>query len=325
MRLTVFEPEDGERLDLFLAGRLPWKSRTKIQALVESGEVTLNGEVERKPSRRVRRRDEVVVRVPAPSEPIRHNEIPIEPLFEDAHLLALAKPPGLVCHPVGKKRYNTLVNALHARYRNTADPARDRVPRLCHRLDMDTSGVLLVALAPGVRKRMQWIFESKEVVKEYLAVVEGLWERDYDEVDLPIGKPALSPVPHVRIARWVDPDGGLPSRTIACVEERFAPADRDNGFTLIRFSPVTGRQHQIRIHAAARGHPVLGDTLYGSARPGWGGFPPGAPVIRRQALHAHRIQFPHPVTGEELDIRAPLPSDMAALLAHLRARSAKEK
>ncbi len=260
------------------------------------------------------------MRVPPPAEPLRHDEIPIEPIYEDAHLLAIAKPPGVVCHPVGKKRYNTLVNALHARYRNLADPALDRVPRLCHRLDMETSGLLLVALAPGVRKRMQWIFESKQVVKEYLAVVEGIWDRDYDEVDLPIGRPARSPVPHIRIARWVDPEAGLPARTIVCVEERFPPAGGDAGFTLVRCSPVTGRQHQIRVHAAARGHPVLGDSMYGSARPGWGGFPAGAPAIRRHALHAARIQFPHPITGEELDLTAPLPADMRALIEHLRGR-----
>jgi 23S rRNA pseudouridine1911/1915/1917 synthase len=320
VRLVVFEPEHGERLDRFLAARLAWKSRTQAQRLVEEGDVTVNGATARKPSQRVYRRDEVLIRVPRPEEPLRHEEIPLEVVYEDPHVLALAKPAGVVCHPVGKKRYDTLVNALHARYRS-ADPALDIVPRLCHRLDKDTSGVLLVALAPGVRKRMQWIFESKTVVKEYLAVVEGLWERDYDEVDLPIGRARGSPI---RIAQGVDLVEGLPSRTIVCVEERFAPAAEDAGFTLVRCSPVTGRQHQIRVHAAARGRPVLGDTMYGSAALGWGGFPAGAPVIRRHALHAHRIQLPHPITGEELDLRAPLPADMRALLAHLRARRVAE-
>jgi 23S rRNA pseudouridine1911/1915/1917 synthase len=222
-----------------------------------------------------------------------------------------------VCHPVGRKRYNTLMNALHARYRHPEDPARDVIPRLCHRLDKDTSGLLLVALAPGVRRRMQWIFESKTVVKEYLAIVEGLWERDYDEVDLPIGRATG----HIRIARAVDLEGGLPARTIVCVEERFPPAAGDRGFTLVRCSPVTGRQHQIRVHAAARGHPVFGDNMYGSAGLDWEGFPAGAPVVKRQCLHAHRIQFPHPATGAELDLRAPLPADMQALIEHLRARA----
>ena len=315
--LSVFEPQHGMRLDLFLAERLPWKSRTQAQKLIAAGDVLVRGAVERKVSRRVFRKDEIVVRVPKPQEPLRHDEISIDPIYEDAHILALAKPAGVVCHPVGKKRYNTLVNALHARYRNLENPALDLVPRLCHRLDKDTSGVLLVALAPGVRKRMQWIFESKAVVKEYVALVEGLWERDYDEVDLPIGRARDS---HVRIAQGIDHEEGLPSRTIVCVEERFAPAAGDAGFTLVRCSPVTGRQHQIRVHVAARGHPVFGDTMYGPAGLDWEGFPPGAPVIRRHALHAHRVQLPHPITGEELDLRAPLPADMRALVDFLRAR-----
>lgn len=316
--LVVFEPEDGARLDRFLAERLAWKSRTQAQKLVLAGDVSVNGAPARKVSQRVFRRDEVLVRVPRPAEPLRLDEIAIDIVYEDPHILALSKAAGIVCHPVGSKRYNTLVNALHGRYRNLDVPGLDVVPRLCHRLDKDTSGLIIVALAPGVRKRMQWIFESKSVVKEYFAVVEGLWERDYDEVDLPIGRASGS---HIRIAQGIDWEEGLPSRTIVCVEERFAPAQGDRGFTLVRCSPVTGRQHQIRVHVAARGHPVLGDNMYGTVEPGWGGFPASAPVIRRHALHAHRIQFPHPITGEELDLRAPLHADMTALLELLRKRS----
>ncbi len=310
--LEVYLPDDRARLDRFLAERLRWRSRTKIQAMIEGGEVLVNGAAERKPARRVLHRDRVLVRVPPQDGPLGNDGVPIRPIHEDGTLLALDKPAGVVCHPVGKIRAGTLVNALHARYRN-ADPALDVVPRLCHRLDRDTSGVILVALAPGVRKRMQWIFESKRVVKEYLAVVEGEWEADYEIVDLPIGR---NPNSHLRIARGVNHDDGLPATTVVNVEERFA------GFTLLRASPITGRQHQIRVHAAARGHPVLGDTMYGPHGLRWKGFPapPETPILTRHALHAHRLQVPHPVTGDELDLRAPLPDDMRRLIEYMRKR-----
>jgi len=330
LAFEVHLPQHGQRLDRFLAERLSWRSRTKAQELIRSGHVLVRGEPARKPAQRVLAGDAVLVRNPTepPPDTLKHEELAgaLEIVHEDGHILALAKPPGVVCHPVGKVRYNTLVNALHVRYRH-ADPALDRVPRLCHRLDKETSGLILVALAPGVRKRMQWVFESRKVVKEYLALVEGLWALDYDEVDLPIGRALDSPI---RIKRGVDPEEGLPSRTIVCVEERFEPArdGSDRGFTLVRASPVTGRQHQIRVHVAARGHPVLGDTMYGPKGLAFRGFPDPErtggrpPLIARHALHAFRVQLPHPITGLELDLRAPLPPDFRAALEHLRARKA---
>lgn len=319
LRLEVHLPYDRMRLDRFLRERLAWRSRTKLQDMIDAGQVLVNGAAATKPAQRVLHRDVVLVRVPREEAPRGDDAVPIRALHEDPYLLALDKPAGVVCHPVGKIRSGTLVNALHLRYRNLEDPALDVVPRLCHRLDRDTSGVILVALAPGVRKRMQWIFESKRVVKEYLAVVEGLYPVDYEIVDLPLGPARGS---HVRIAREVDEEEGDAALTVVCVERRFEPRPGDRGFTLIRASPITGRQHQIRVHALARGHPILGDTMYGPLKLRFAGFPPppAVPVLRRHALHAHRIQFPHPVTGEELDIRAPLPDDMARLLDHLGAR-----
>jgi 23S rRNA pseudouridine1911/1915/1917 synthase len=321
--LEVFLPEDRARLDLFLAGRIAWRSRSRIRRMIERGEVLVDGAVERKPSRRVRRQQRVLVRVPRPEGPLEAENaaVPLVAVHEDPYLLALDKPAGVVCHPVGRIRHGTLVNALHARYRNPADPAADIVPRLCHRLDKETSGIILVALQPGVRKRMQWVFESKQVVKEYLAIVEGLYPLDYEIVDMPIGR-AKEGLSHVRIARGVDWEHGDEALTVVNVEERFAPAGGDAGFTLVRASPVTGRQHQIRVHLAARGHAVLGDTMYGPERKAFRQFPPppAPPLLRRHALHAHRIQFPHPVTGGEHDIRAPLPEDMRAVLEWLRGR-----
>lgn len=318
--LEVHLPQDRMRLDVFLSERLAWRSRTKIQAMIEGGEVLVNGAAATKASQRVLHRDTVLVRVPKTAGPLGNDEVPLRPIYEDRKLLALDKPAGVVCHPVGKIRYGTLVNALHARYRRPEDPALDLVPRLCHRLDRDTSGIILVALAPGVRKRMQWIFESKKVVKEYLAIVEGVYGPDHEIIDLPIGRDLKS---HLRIAQGVDLEAGLPAMTVVNVEERFPAREGDRGFTLLRASPITGRQHQIRVHVAARGHPVLGDTMYGPLGlrfPGWPA-PPAVPILKRHGLHAFRIQVPHPITGDELDLRAPLPDDMAGLLDFLRRRS----
>ena len=315
--LVVWQPDDRKRLDVLLVERLPWRSRTQVQGMIERGEVLVNGAPAHKASQRVLHNDRLLVRVPKPEDALRNEDVPLRALYEDPKLLALDKPAGVICHPVGNKRFGTLANALHARYRND-DPALDIVPRLCHRLDRETSGIILVALAPGVRKRMQWIFESKKVVKEYLAVVQGLYPVDYEIVDLPLGPRGG----RIRIARGVDHEHGVPAQTVINVEQRFEPRPGDDGFTFIRASPITGRQHQIRVHALARGHPVLGDTMYGPEELGWKGFPapPARPILARHALHAHRIQFPHPVSGEELDIRAPLPPDMAELLSFLRSR-----
>ena len=324
--LEVYLPEDHARLDVFLAGRLEWRSRSKIRRMIEEGDVLIDGAPERKPARKVRQRQKVLVRVPKIEGPLGNDDVPVVKIYEDPYLVALDKAAGTICHPVGKIRYGTLVNALHARYRNTEDRALDIVPRLCHRLDKDTSGIILVALQPGVRKRMQWVFESKLVVKEYTAIVEGELPLDYEIVDLPIGR-AKGSLAHIRIARGIDHEQGDEALTVVNVEERFPPRDGDRGFTLLRASPITGRQHQIRVHLTARGHPILGDTMYGPLRLGFKQWPPppAEPLITRQALHAHRIQFPHPVTGEELDLRAPLPEDMRRVLEFLRATRARSE
>lgn len=319
VELIVYAPEDGMRIDRFLSERLWWRSRAQSVQLLADGRVQRNGAIIRKPSRRVSERDRIRVEVPEPAPATAPGDVPLEIVYQDAHLLALNKQAGLVCHPVGKIRSGTLMNALHARFRRPDVPEADIVPRLCHRLDRDTSGVILVALSERVRRRMQWIFESKVVCKEYLALCEGHWERDYDEVHLPIGR--AGPEAEIRISMAVR-TGGAPSRTIVCVEERFLPGPFDGGFTLLRCSPVTGRQHQIRVHLAAKGHPIVGDSIYGSApETGFGFLREEAPTLGRQFLHARRIQLPHPVVpGGELDLTAPLPADLRATLAALRAR-----
>ncbi len=319
LRFPVEDPaEEGARLDRYLLARLPWRSRTSIVALLGEEKVRLNGEVVTKKATRLRPGDLVEVEVPPPEEEVRHEALARELegaiLFEDDHLLAVAKPAGLVVHPVGRLRANTLIQGLHWLVRH-GRPQRPGIEppilRICHRLDRDTSGVVALAKTAPARSAMGILFEERDQAeKEYVAVVHGRVEQDAGEIDLPLGPDEEAEIELMMTVR----EDGVPARTSFRVEERFAAATR------VRFTIHTGRQHQIRVHARALGHPILCDALYGRGELRWppAGAGEGAPVIARQALHAARLAFPHPITGEALQLEAPLPADMEALLAALR-------
>jgi 23S rRNA pseudouridine1911/1915/1917 synthase len=231
----------------------------------------------------------------------------------------LDKQPGVVVHPVGKSRFNTLTNALHARYRDLDDPAKDVVPRLVHRLDKGTSGVLLVAKTDRARAELGRQFEDREVSKEYLALAHGNPRGDSGLVDLPIvpleparpGKPMMMTVPVGK---------GPDARTGWRVEERF------RRHVLLRLTLFTGRTHQIRVHCASLGHPLVADDQYGDGRALYPSTAAGAdapergeaPLLDRVALHSALLVFHHPVTGARVEVRAPLPPDLAAAVAALR-------
>jgi 23S rRNA pseudouridine1911/1915/1917 synthase len=312
LAFTVSDDESSDRLDHFLVVRLPWRSRRSIVALIETGQVRRNGEPSLRKAGRVVVGDRIEIAVPPPDEPLRHEELGRELLeqviHEDGDLVAVAKPAGLIVHPVGRVRVNTLIQALHWVYRH--GPHRDRdpdvVPRICHRLDRDTSGVLVVAKTMRARVRLQDVFESRDVEKEYVAVLSGVLAQDRGRIDLPIGPDEEAEIDLMMTTRA----DGQPSRTRYEVIERFRDA------TFVRLFIETGRQHQIRVHARAIGHPVLLDPLYGDGRLAWP-FDAAA-VIRRQALHARRCVLPHPRTGEPLVLEAPLPEDMSRLLDGLR-------
>ncbi|MBI3726054.1 RluA family pseudouridine synthase [bacterium] len=309
---VVTEDEHGTRLDHFLQVHFPWRSRTVLHELIALGRVLVRGEPRTRKAARVSRGDRVTVRVPPPVEEVRHEELAasLVVLYEDDDLIAIAKPAGMIVHPVGKKRVNTLIQALHWRFRR--GKAEPRVmPKICHRLDRETSGVVIVAKDDRARARIQDIFEARSVEKEYLAVVRGRLEPDEGRIDAPIG-----PDPHGRIKTLMTVrEDGLPSATRFRVLERFLEA------SAVRFDLETGRQHQIRVHARSIGHPVLLDPLYGDGEPR--SWPPGAekPAISRHALHARRIALPHPRTGERLELLAPVPEDMKALIDALRETS----
>jgi 23S rRNA pseudouridine1911/1915/1917 synthase len=305
---TVGEAESGARLDHVLAAWITWRSRNDLQERIRSRTVLVNGSPAKAASR-VRAGDVITVQVAPPADArVDPDSIPLRVLHEEPLFVVLDKPAGAVIHPVGQYVLDTLMNVLHARYR-----AEGVVPMVVHRLDKDTSGVLVVAKDEEARKVLGAAFEGRDVRKEYLAIVRGVLAGDRD-VDLPIG-PDPSGVNKTKMACVPT---GRPSLTSIRVEERFATA------TLVRCVPHTGRQHQIRVHLAAIGHPILADALYGGGAVATAGelgiaeADPAEVVLARQALHAARLVVPHPRTGDRMTFDAPPSPDLERLLARLR-------
>jgi 23S rRNA pseudouridine1911/1915/1917 synthase len=304
--LTVELPEKGMRLDRFLTRRVDWKSRNELQTLIDEGRITVNGTV-RKASTALAVKDHVVIALDAEEAPD-YASIPIEVIHEDAALLCINKQPGIVVHPVGRHQLLNVLSALHARFRDHTDASKDRVPHVCHRIDKDTSGCFLVAFSEKWKADVSLQFESRQVSKEYLALVHGMPKADAGVVDAPI-LTRLDPYPLHSVA-----EGGASARTRWRVEERFPSRDA----ALVRFFPETGRTHQIRVHSAHLGHPLLCDTRYGGTGPHFARDGDAEPVLSRCALHAARLEIRHPVTQQPIVFAAPLPADMAGAVAAFR-------
>jgi len=321
LRLVVEGGEAGMRLDQFLAKRCPWRSRTKIEELIEQGQVELTGRAAR-PSRKVQAGEAVLVKLPRPKRELDLHRaggaetLPL--LFEDRDLLAVDKPAGIPVHPGGRLLEDTVITRLHQRFGVGApgfDPETGIVPKLCHRLDLETSGVLLVAKSDRVAAEMNRQIRGREAVKEYLALVHGVVRDAEFVVDAPIGD---HPTSLVSNRRAVVPDGS-PSKTGVAVVERW----RD--FTLVRCRLFTGRRHQIRCHLHHAGHPLVGDKIYGLDESLFLAYYEdrlddamrAKLLLPRQALHAERMVVAHPRSGEPLEVKAPLASDITALIATL--------
>ncbi len=307
---------EGKRVDAYLASRFTDYSRSVIQKLIDAKAVLINGEPT-KASYRVRAGDEVRVWLPDLGDDApKPEDIPLQVLFEDEALTVVNKPPGMVVHPARGNWSGTLVNALQFHFDNLSSVAGEHRPGIVHRLDRDTTGLMIVAKNDIAHRRLALHFEQRTIHKEYLALVSGVPQRDSDYVERAIG---FHPTNREKMAIRLPEDGGKEASTFYEVMERF------DGYAFVRCKPATGRTHQIRVHLTHVGHPILADKAYsGRARITLGDVAgakapdPEQVLIERQALHAHRLRFPHPLTNQEVDLTSPLPPDMAATLEALR-------
>ncbi|MFI5395660.1 MAG: RluA family pseudouridine synthase [Candidatus Binatia bacterium] len=304
-RITVDAQGAGRRLDHYLAALGTWGSRSHVQKLITSGAVELDGQVP-KAGVILRGGQTIGVRTVPPSVPagVEPEAIALDVLYEDEQLLVINKPPGMVVHPAPGNWHGTLVSALLHHWhgpRPGLDPFR---PGIVHRLDKDTSGVLIIAKDPATLTALGNQFRRREVEKRYLAWVWGRVRSHSGTITAPIGR---NPTHRTRMAVR---RGGREAVTA------FEVVERCDDVTLLRLFPRTGRTHQIRVHLSSIGHPIVGDAAYGRTRSRAGKI-----LIERQALHAEQIAFCHPGTGERVRFTAPLPSDFVTL-RHRCARAA---
>ncbi len=307
----------GKRIDAYLASRYPDYSRSVIQKVIDADAVLVNGQPT-KASYKVREGDQIRAWLPDLGDGSHVPEdIPLTIVYEDAAFTVVDKPAGLVTHPAKGNWTGTMVNALQFHFDTLSTVGGEHRPGIVHRLDRDTSGLLIVAKDDRAHKELARQFEARTIRKEYLALVYGAPSRDSDFIEKPLG---MHPHQREKVAVRRLEDGGKEAATFYEVLERF------DGFALVRCKPRTGRTHQIRVHLAHIGHPVLADKAYsGRERLTLGDLlGPGAPeadrvLIARQALHAHALDLLHPMTGASIHFATPMPADMAAALAALRA------
>lgn len=290
----VLAEEAGQRLDHFLAAKMPEHSRSRIQAWIEEGRVRVNG-ARKKASWKVRA-GETVEAEPSAPPPLRAfpEDIPLEILYEDEAVAAINKPAGLVVHAGAGRASGTLVNALLARYGRLSEAGDPLRPGIVHRLDKGTSGVILVARTDAAHRSLAAQFASRTVEKVYLALVEGRVAADSGRIDRPIER---DPVRRTRMTART----GRGRRALT----EYRVLERYDRFTLLEVRIQTGRTHQIRVHLSWLGHPVAGDTVYGAAA-----RPAGLTPLGRPWLHAWRIGFTSPATGGRVVVEAPVPEEL---------------
>ena len=310
LRATVGEQHHGLRLDRALGELFPHQSRNFLAKLVTAGKVSLDGTVALKSSHRVETGQQITVEIPeaAPSSMV-SQDLPLTILHQDDDVVVIDKPAGLVVHPGAGHPDQTLVNALLHHVLDLSGIGGELRPGIVHRLDKDTSGVMLIAKNDDAHRKLTAAWNTDAVRKEYLALVYGTPEADRGTVDAPIGR---DPRDRKRMAIV---EGGRRAVTDYELVERLRST------SLLRCRLHTGRTHQIRVHMKHLGHPIVGDPVYSG--PQWRGIPDkklqrALASLGRQALHAARITFPHPRDGRVMVVEAALPDDMRELIALLR-------
>ena len=308
----------GKRLDAYLASRFTDFSRSIIQKLIDADAVLVNDKVVRA-SYKVQQGDRIRIWLPdlgdgSPTP----EDIPISVLYEDSTFVVVDKPRGMIVHPAKGNWSGTLVNALQFHFDKLSSVGGEERPGVVHRLDKDTTGLVIVAKDDQAHKHLAFQFESRTVQKQYLALVYGEPSRDQDYIERAIGH---HPTYREKMAVRAVEDGGKTAVTFYEVLERY------KGYALVRCKPETGRTHQIRVHLAHIGHPILADKMYAGREKltlaDVTGALPDSPeaeqvFIDRHALHAHRLRFTHPNTGEIIALEAPIPADFAAATAALK-------
>jgi 23S rRNA pseudouridine1911/1915/1917 synthase len=310
----VGEESVGLRLDLYLAQQFPTHSRVQLRKAVNAATIEVDGQ-RAKAAHRLKLGERISVRLPPiEREAPRPENIPLDILYEDEWLAAINKPPGMVVHPAKGHWVGTLTSALQFHFDQLSGAGGPTRPGIVHRLDRDTSGVMVVAKTDEIHFALSGQFEQRTVEKEYFAIVSGNPDHDRDFIDQPIG---IHPYQREKMAIRRDHPTSRPARTFYEVTERF------NGFAAVKLLPRTGRTHQLRVHLHHIGCPVLCDRLYGGraeiTRGDLSGDSSDATVLlSRQALHALRLALTHPQTGERMEFIAALPADIETVRTELR-------
>ena len=317
-QIVVPDNAAGTRLDVFLtewfSSHRVQLSRVQLRKAIQEEGVLVDGR-RTKVAYRLRPGEQIRVRLPdlPPSGP-QPEPIPLIRLYEDDNLIAINKPPGMVVHPSKGHGSGTLASALAYHFQRLSQAGGPFRPGIVHRLDRDTSGVIIAAKNDRVHMHIAKQFEAKQIEKTYWALVAGEPDRDADVIDRPIG---MHPYQREKMTIRHDHPTSREAQTFYQVVERF------QGFTRLQVAPRTGRTHQIRVHLSSIGHPILCDRLYsGHSCLSLQEIHPRAEndrvLLSRQALHAHRLKLTHPTTGEQLELEAPLPDDLEGLLEVLR-------
>lgn len=310
VRTTVPPVLDGERLDRALVALTEGFSRSRLQVLIREGRVRVDGEAVQRPNASVAQGSELVLALPDPAEPASGDgtRVELEILFEDEHLVVVNKPAGMLAHASERERAGTVADLAVERYGPLPEVQGKGRPGIVHRLDRQTSGVMVLGRSAGALEGLKAQFKARAVEKTYLAICHNEPRFVSEWIEAPIGRS-----PRHRDRHAVLPGGeGREALTFIEVRERF------RGFALMAAHPKTGRTHQVRVHLTHVGLPIVGDRVYrhpGALRVP---VPADAPAPGRQALHAARIAFDHPASGERVAFEAPLPEDMEVFLAWLR-------
>jgi 23S rRNA pseudouridine1911/1915/1917 synthase len=315
LSFQVAEDDAGARLDAYLAANVDGWSRARLQRLIEAGDVLVNGKLA-KTSYKVSAGDEVEVELtPAPASNFTPENIPLDIVFEDDHVIVINKPAGLVVHPAAGINSGTLANALAYHFQKLSNSGSNR-PGIVHRLDKDTSGLLVAAKTELAHQNLSDQFRAREVFKSYIALVFGVVKQESGRIEQPI---ARDPRNRTRMAIVA---GGRGALSLYKVRRSY------DSFTLLDVELKTGRTHQIRVHLSWLKHPVVGDELYAGGRDNNVQDVQLRARIRklkRQFLHAEQLGFHHPQTGEQMRFLAPLPAELARLLEELETRQQVDK